>query len=125
MAKKNETATLKNVSKKNETKKNESKENIPTTENKIDSVKKDNSDNSPKLNENIEEFIKTCSLPEILDYEKACALVCKKYETSARIDNTDNFKFNRFKECYHYIFDEIERRVEIIYKQKIFMDEKN
>ena len=117
MAKKNETATLKNASKKNET-----KENIPTSENKIDGVKKDN---SPKLNENIEEFIKTCSLSEILDYEKACALVCKKYETSARIDNTDNFKFNRFKECYHYILDEIERRVEIIYKQKIFMDENN
>ena len=122
MAKKNETATLKNVSKKNETKKNETKEKIPTTEIKIDGVKKDN---SSKLNENIEEFIKTCSLSEILDYEKACALVCKKYETSARIDNTDNFKFNRFKECYHYIFDEIERRVEIIYKQKIFMDENN
>lgn len=79
----------------------------------------------PYKEENIEEYIKTVSISELMDIEKACALVCRKYETSARLNDNDNFKFNKFKDCYHYIFKEIEERIEIIYKQMKFVDEKN
>ena len=51
------------------------------------------------------------SLIDLMFLEKACALLCKRYETSARIDDCNNRKFKEYKEYYEKIFSELEIRV--------------
>ena len=55
--------------------------------------------------------ISNVSLIDLMFLEKACALLCKRYETSARIDDCNNRKFKEYKEYYEKIFSELEIRV--------------
>lgn len=48
---------------------------------------------------------------ELLALEKACALLCKRYETTAQLDFMNNAKFKEFKSYYEMIFDELEARI--------------
>lgn len=51
------------------------------------------------------------SLSDLFFLEKMCSLLCKRYETSARIDKFNNDKFKEYNVYYEKIFSEIERRV--------------
>ena len=53
---------------------------------------------------------------DLLQLEKACALICKRFETSARLDKEYNDKFNEYKGYYGKIFAELENRVSKICK---------
>jgi hypothetical protein len=50
-------------------------------------------------------------ISELMDLEKACALICKHYEISAQIDKTGNDKYKQFHTYYRSIFSELENRV--------------
>ena len=60
-------------------------------------------------------FNKSCisniNIMELIALEKACSLLCKRYETMARIDSGNNSKFKEFKKYYEMIFSELENRV--------------
>lgn len=51
------------------------------------------------------------NIMELLSLEQACALLCKRYETTAQLDFNNNAKFKEFKEYYEMIFRELEKRV--------------
>ena len=55
--------------------------------------------------------IKTLSLTELMALENACALLCKRFETTARLDSTNNTKFKEYQIYYEKIFSELESRV--------------
>jgi hypothetical protein len=61
------------------------------------------------LNDKI--YLNEISITDLIAYEKACALVCKKYEISARINETNDDKFKQYNNCYNIIFKEIENRI--------------
>lgn len=50
-------------------------------------------------------------ISELMDLEKACALICKHYEISAQIDKKGNDKYKQFHTYYRSIFSELENRV--------------
>ena len=54
------------------------------------------------------------SIIELIALEKACALLCKRFETIARLDSTNNAKFKEYQMYYEKIFSELESRVNII-----------
>ena len=56
--------------------------------------------------------LKNVNIADLISYEKACALICKKYESAAHIEYK-NYKdiFNKYKMYYEKIFSEIENRV--------------
>jgi hypothetical protein len=56
------------------------------------------------------------SLFDLIQLEKACALLCKRFETSARIDRENNEKFKEYKGYYEQIFAELENRVSEVCK---------
>ena len=76
-----------------------------------------------------EEFLKkygtinTRNQLELLDIqslvalEKACSLLCKRFETTAQLDIKNNAKFKEFKNYYEMIFSELEKRVLDICKE--------
>lgn len=51
------------------------------------------------------------NIMELLALEQACALLCKRYETTAQLDFNNNAKFKEFKAYYEMIFNELETRV--------------
>ena len=55
--------------------------------------------------------IKSMNLEELMWVEKACALICKRHETSARIDFENNKKLTQFSQYYKEIMNELEKRV--------------
>lgn len=55
--------------------------------------------------------ISEISILELIAMEKACALICKRHETAARIDSENSSKFKEYKEYYEKIFSELENRV--------------
>ena len=55
--------------------------------------------------------ISSISLVDLMFLENACAILCKRYETIAKLDMTNNKKFKEYKEYYENIFSELERRV--------------
>lgn len=55
--------------------------------------------------------IKSMSLEELMWVEKACALICRRHETSARIDFENNKKLTQFSHYYKEIMNELEKRV--------------
>ena len=56
--------------------------------------------------------LKNVNIADLISYEKACALICKRYESAARIEYKDyKDKFNKYKMYYEKIFSEIENRV--------------
>lgn len=48
---------------------------------------------------------------ELVALEEACTLLCKRYETIAQLDYTNNFKFKEYQRYYEMIFAELEKRV--------------
>ena len=56
------------------------------------------------------------SLFDLIQLEKACALLCKRFETSAMIDRENNEKFMEYKTYYDKIFIELENRVSEVFK---------
>ena len=56
------------------------------------------------------------SLFDLVQLEKACALLCKRFETSARLDRENNEKFKEYKGYYDKIFSELEKRVSEVCK---------
>lgn len=56
------------------------------------------------------------SMFDLVQLEKACALLCKRFETSARLDRENNEKFKEYKGYYDKIFSELENRVSQICK---------
>jgi hypothetical protein len=55
--------------------------------------------------------IEILTLEDVIYLEKACALICKKYETTARLDMENNRKLTEFTSYYRTIIDELETRV--------------
>lgn len=55
--------------------------------------------------------IETMTLEDVIYLEKACSLICKKYETTARLDMENNRKLTEFTSYYRTIIDELETRV--------------
>lgn len=55
--------------------------------------------------------IETMTLEDVIYLEKACSLICKKYETTARLDMENNRKLTEFTSYYRTITDELETRV--------------
>lgn len=62
------------------------------------------------------EGLNNMGLFDLIQLEKACALLCKRFETSARLDKENNDKFNEYKGYYGKIFAELENRVSKICK---------
>ena len=50
-------------------------------------------------------------IEDLIAYERACALVCARYEVKARLSGEDNEKFRRFSDYHQEIMNELERRV--------------
>ena len=71
--------------------------------------------NNDEKNEEIKldiDTLKNVNIADLISYEKACALICKRYESAARIEYKDyKDKFNKYKMYYEKIFSEIENRV--------------
>jgi hypothetical protein len=61
--------------------------------------------------------IKSLNVVELIALEKACALLCKRYETMARLDIFDNFKFKEYQRYYETIFEELAIRVAEVCKE--------
>ena len=61
--------------------------------------------------------ISNISITDLIAYEKACALICKKYEIVIRLNNENNAKFKKFSEHYQTIFNELEKRVDNLFKK--------
>jgi uncharacterized protein (DUF4415 family) len=61
--------------------------------------------------------ITTIDICDLIALEKACAIVCRKYETAARIDRDNMDKFREYGDYYQSIFHELERRVINIFKK--------
>ena len=55
--------------------------------------------------------IETMTFEDVIYLEKACSLICKKYETTARLDMENNRKLTEFTSYYRTIIDELETRV--------------
>lgn len=58
--------------------------------------------------------IETLKIDELMWLEKACALICKKYETTARLDGQNNRKLSEFTVYYNTIINEMETRVKTL-----------
>ena len=56
-------------------------------------------------------YIEHVGIEELVAYEKACSVVCGKYEVKARLSGEDNAKFMQFLEYHKLIVDELEKRV--------------
>lgn len=71
-----------------------------------------NKEEQIKVSNNNTDDLKNVNIVDLISYEKACALICKRYESAARIEYKDyKDKFNKYKMYYEKIFSEIENRV--------------
>ena len=50
-------------------------------------------------------------IQSLVALEKACSLLCKRFETTAQLDPKNNAKFKEFKNYYEMIFSELEKRI--------------
>ena len=55
--------------------------------------------------------LKDLDINELISIEKACALLCKRFETSAQLDYNNHFLFKEYQHYYELIFNEIKERV--------------
>lgn len=60
----------------------------------------------------MKKLIEVADINALISYEKACAIVCKRYETRARLDGENNLMFQKFSAYYADILKELEKRVE-------------
>ena len=58
-----------------------------------------------------EKTLKDLDINELISFEKACALLCKRFETSAQLDYNNHFLFKEYQRYYEIIFNEIKERV--------------
>lgn len=71
-----------------------------------------NKEEQIKVSNNNTDDLKNVNIVDLISYEKACALICKRYESAAHIEYKDyKDKFNKYKMYYEKIFSEIENRV--------------
>lgn len=71
-----------------------------------------NKEEQIKVSNNNTDNLKNVNIVDLISYEKACALICKRYESAAHIEYRDyKDKFNKYKMYYEKIFSEIENRV--------------
>lgn len=71
-----------------------------------------NKEEQIKVSNNNTDDLKNVNIVDLISYEKACALICKRYESAAHIEYRDyKDKFNKYKMYYEKIFSEIENRV--------------
>lgn len=110
----------KSVKDNNKTDKNEIKTESKTESKKTENAKKNDKNiiiEQETIKENIvlselkKKELSGVDISDLFFLEKICALICKRYETSARINNSNNEKFKEFKFYYERIFSELERRV--------------
>lgn len=112
------------MAKKGQTKKNKQEDAVDSL--RIESIEQNNVDTNinttpqvinnrdtqiPVQNTNAR-LIEYASNSELLDIERACAMVCKRYETMARLDGGSNSMFKKFSAYYTEILAELEKRVE-------------
>lgn len=101
------------TNRKKETKsENKNSENIEYTENTINAlIVQDTTKEDIILSDLRKMELSGLNISDLYFLEKACALVCKRYETLARIDVSNNKKFKEYNLYYEKIFSEIEQRV--------------
>jgi hypothetical protein len=58
--------------------------------------------------------LKDITIEELVAYERACSIVCGKYEVKARLSGVDNTKFMQFIDYHRMILNEMEERVAVI-----------
>lgn len=51
------------------------------------------------------------SITELISYEQACALLCRRFEKSVQLDFNNNLKFKEYQRYYEMIFNELGKRV--------------
>ena len=105
----------KSVKDNNKTNKNEIKsenkksENIENNKNVV--IEQETIKENIVLSELKKKELSGMGISDLFFLEKICALICKRYETSARINNSNNEKFKEFKSYYDKIFFELEQRI--------------
>ena len=103
------TEEVKNVTLSNEEKSsNDAVHSVELTNDLCDIKKLQNCDSANTVK------LSNISIIELIALEKACALLCKRFETIARLDSTNNAKFKEYQMYYEKIFSELESRVNII-----------
>lgn len=55
--------------------------------------------------------LSSLNIVELVSLERACSLLCKKYETTARLNNNSNSLFIEYNGYYEKIFNELKVRV--------------
>lgn len=60
---------------------------------------------------NTKKPLELLDVESLVALEKACSLLCKRFETTAQLDPKNNAKFKEFKNYYEMIFSELEKRV--------------
>lgn len=101
-----------------------SNENVTLSNNVVSDTikeKEKTASNGREYEKNLKEkdvhTLNSVSIEELISYEKACALICRRYESAARIDYMDHRdKFNKYKKCYEEIFSELEYRIDNLCK---------
>lgn len=51
------------------------------------------------------------NITELISYEQACALLCRRFEKNVQLDFNNNLKFKEYQHYYEMIFNELEKRV--------------
>ena len=62
--------------------------------------------------------LSSISIEELISCEKACALVCGKYEVKSRLSGVDNAKFIEFSDYHFQIIKEMEKRILDIFSKR-------
>lgn len=60
---------------------------------------------------NEEGRLSSLSIVELMSLQQACALVCKRFETIAQLDPSNNSRFKEYQRYYEMIFLEIKERI--------------
>lgn len=64
-----------------------------------------------KVTFNTRNPLELLDVESLVALEKACSLLCKRFETTAQLDPKNNAKFKEFKNYYEMIFSELEKKV--------------
>lgn len=59
----------------------------------------------------VKKSLKDMDINELISFEKACSLLCKRFETVAKLDITNNHAFLQYQKYYDMIFNELKVRV--------------
>lgn len=72
-----------------------------------------NSDDLKTMSDCLEnkKTLSSLDISDLAALEKACSLLCRRFETTARLDNNNSIKFKEYKQYYEIIFSELEKKV--------------